>query len=271
MLTACGQHDAMDDVALEPSPKPLRVVSLDYCADQYVLKLLDRDQILAVSPHAEDSSSYMRKKAKGVRQVRSLAEDVLVLNPDLIVRSYGGGPNVRSFFEKAGIPVVQLGYASDIDGIRRVLREVAIALDATDRAEAVITDMDQRLAALKQRPDDKTVLYMTPGGVTSGPGSLIHEMLIAAGLSNFQQEPGWRALPLERLAYERPEVIAAAFFESRSNNVDAWTSARHPLAKKQMNELETVYLEGAWTACGGWFLMDAIEALAATDNSEPAQ
>ncbi len=268
MLSACGQPNAVDDVRSERPHRPQRVVSLDYCADQYVLQLLDRDQILAVSPYADSSSSYMRDTAMGIAQVRSLAEDVLVLKPDLIVRSYGGGPNAQSFFEKAGIPVVQLGYAADIEGIRTVLREAASGLSAEDRAETIISEMDRRLAVLKQRADDKTALYMTPGGVTSGPGSLIHEMLIAAGLSNFQQEPGWRALPLERLAYEQPDLIAAAFFDSKANNVDAWTAARHPIARKQMAELETVFLDGAWTACGGWFLVDAIEALATSDGQD---
>ncbi|NOX95892.1 MAG: ABC transporter substrate-binding protein [Alphaproteobacteria bacterium] len=270
MLIACEQPSAVEYMSREPLHRAQRVVSLDYCADQYVLKLLDRDQILAVSPYADSTSSYMREAAKGIAQVRSLAEDVLVLKPDLIVRSYGGGQNAQIFFEKAGIPVVQLGYAGDIDGIRTVLREAAVGLNAVDRAETIISEMDQRLLVLKQSADDKTALYMTPGGVTSGPGSLIHEMLIAAGLSNFQQEPGWRALPLERLAYEQPDMIAAAFFDSKANNVDAWTAARHPIARKQMAELETVYLQGAWTACGGWFLVDAIEALAVVDKLETA-
>jgi iron complex transport system substrate-binding protein len=246
-------------------------VSLDYCADQYVLKLLDRDQILAVSPQAESSFSYMRDSAVGIRKVRSLAEDVLVLKPDLVVRSYGGGPKAQAFFEKAGVPVVQLGFANDIDGVRTVLRDAAAELDATDRAENIIADMDERLTAIRHASTGKTALYMTPGGVTSGPGSLIHEMLVAAGLSNFQQEPGWRALPLERLAYERPDMVAAAFYEAKANNMDLWTAARHPVARKQTSELETVFLDGAWTACGGWFLLDAIEALAAAPGPEVEQ
>ena len=63
--------------ALEP-----RVVSLDYCADQYVLGLADPDQVLAVSDHADDRHSYLRDAAQGVPQLRDDAEDVLALRPD---------------------------------------------------------------------------------------------------------------------------------------------------------------------------------------------
>ena len=66
-----------------------RVVSLDFCADQFVLRLLRKPRILAVSTDAQRHFSYMREQAAGIRQVRSIAEDVLVLKPDLIVRSYG--------------------------------------------------------------------------------------------------------------------------------------------------------------------------------------
>ena len=75
-----------------------------------------------------------------------------------------------------------------------------------------------RLKALKARRDGDTVLYMTPAGVTTGSGSLVHEMLVAAGLDNFEEGRGWRPLPLERLAYEQPDVIAASFFETFTNH-----------------------------------------------------
>ena len=93
---------------------PTRVVSLDYCADQFVLKMLPRTRILAVSPDAGKHFSYMRASAGGIRTVRPVAEDVLTIEPDLIVRSYGGGTYAAMFFERAGIPVLQIPFAFDI-------------------------------------------------------------------------------------------------------------------------------------------------------------
>ena len=123
--------------------------------------------------------------------------------------------------------------------------------------------MERRLKVLADRPGPpREVLYMTPAGVTAGEGTLVHELFVAAGLRNFQDRPGWNPLPLERLAYERPDLIAAAFFESKTNHVDNWSAARHPVARAQLRELPVVALEGSWTSCGGWFLLDAVEALA---------
>ncbi len=245
--------------------RPSRIVSLDYCSDQFVLRLADRDRILAVSPDAGKSFSYMREAATGLPRVRPRAEDVVLLGPDLVVRAYGGGPNIGGFLARAGIEMAQVESAEDLDGVKRVLREMAEALGEPAKAVSIIADMEEREVALGRRPGTETVLYMTPSGVTTGPGTLVHEMLRAAGFLNFQREPGWRTLPLERLAYERPDRVAAAFFVGDMSHFEAWSAMRHPIARAQLRERPVTALSGAWTACGGWFLLDAVEALAGSE------
>lgn len=258
ILAACGAAPA-SQVSADAPPK--RIVSLDYCADQFVLKFAPRERILAVSPDAGADFSYMREAAIGLPRVRPVEEDVLLLKPDLIVRSYGGGPNATAYFERAGIPVLEVGWAGDIEAVMANIERLASELGAPEEGREVVADMNARLASLTRSDEGETILYMTPGGVTSGPGSLVHNMLIAAGLSNFQTEPGWRPIPLERLAYETPDRIALARFGS-ADNPDAWSAAAHPIARAHLNAADTVQLDGAATSCGGWFLVDAVEALA---------
>lgn len=240
-----------------------RVVSLDYCADQYVLKLLPKARILALSVDAQSEFSYMREEAAGIRQVRAIAEDVLVLQPDLIVRSYGGGPRAKHFFERAGVPVIQVPFSNDIEAIKQSVMSVATALGEPQKGEAVVQQMENRLRAIRISSVSKNALYMTPGGVTSGPGTLIHEMLQAAGLENFERQTGWRSIPLEELVYAQPDIVAAAFFDGVTILPSQWGAMQHPVARRQMQQQPTVQLNGSWTSCGAWFLLDAIEALAA--------
>lgn len=243
--------------------RPTRIVSLDLCADQYVLKLVDRERILAVSPDATADFSYMRDAARGVRTVRPVAEDVLVLKPDLVVRAYGGGPNAAAFFERAGVSVLSIGWATDVPAVFDIIESTAAGLAEQERGARLVAKMRQRIKRLQSSVPDRSVLYMTPSGVTTGPGSLVHEMLVAAGLENFQTQPGWQPMPLERLAYESPDLVAAAFFGTPTNHPDGWSPMRHPVARAELRGRPAVLLRGAWTACSGWFLMDAVEALAA--------
>ena len=268
-LAACGGpgDGAGPDLAGPPDERPRRIVSLDYCADQYVLKFVDRERILAVSPDAAADFSYMRDAAAGASTVRPVAEDVLLLKPDLVVRSYGGGPKAAAFFERAGVPVLNVGWASDLEGVKAVIMQTASGLGEAARGREVVAKMEARLASVEiaarqKTASPQTALYITSGGVTTGPGSLVHEALEAAGLKNYQAAPGWRAIPLERLAYDRPDVVAAAFFDTWAHHMGPWSAARHPMIRSGLRDAQTVTLDASWTLCAGWFLADAVEALA---------
>lgn len=261
-LTACssGPEEIVNES--QASPTPQRIVSLDYCADQYVLALADRDQIAALSTESQDDFSYLSELAVGIPQVLPRAELVLALKPDLIIRSFGGGPQANALFDRAGIPVVQLGWTNDFDALTDELKRISEELGAPERGQQLADDFDQRLAAIQSSPQVKRALYMTPGGVTSGTGSLIDQMFIAAGLTNYQDMPGWHDLPLERLLTDTPDIVAAAFYDSIHQTPGNWSSSRHPIALDQLKHAETVPLNGAWTSCGAWYLIEAIEALA---------
>ena len=259
MLGACGM-DPPDSSATDPRPQ--RIVSLDFCADQYLLRFVEPERILALSPDAGRDFSYMRGHAAGLPSVRPVAEDVIVLKPDLVVRSYGGGPHAPAMFERAGIPVHTVGWAEDLETVIRTIKDTARVLGSEQQGLAVAAEMQSRLASLRKHEQEASALYLTPGGVTSGPGSLVHEMLAAAGLENFQTRPGWGPIPLERLAYDQPDLIAAGFFDKLTNHPHVWSAIRHPVARAQLDGGAVVTIEGAWTACGAWFLMDAVEALA---------
>ena len=259
LAAACG-------VAPPPGVRPdgpaTRIVSLDYCADQFVLGLADRDRILALSPDAGEDFSYLRTEAAGLPSVRPRAEDVLTLRPDLVVRSYGGGPRAPAFFERAGVPVLQIDFAPDVDAVRERIRQAAAALGVPARGEALIAGMDARLARARAQSGGGEVLYLAPSGVAAGSGTFVHHLIEEAGLDNFDAERGWRAIPLERLAYETPDVYAVPEFGKTNHNV-VWTTFRHPVAERRVQAGPAIPIDGATTTCGGWFLADAVEALAA--------
>lgn len=262
LIAGCGPSGSADTEAVVPA-KPQRVVSLDYCSDQFLLKLADRDQIVAVSPDATSSFSYMRDTAEGLPTVRPAAENVFRRKPDLVFRAYGGGFNAPRFFQHAGVPVHNLGYVNNFDDVRNNIREAANVLGHPERGEALIVEMDARLEVAIAPPTGADTLYMTPSGVTTGSSGLIHEIISAAGLRNYISEPGWASIPLETIAAKKPAIVVGAFFGDGKPFMSSWSAMRHPVAQRQLSERPTVYLEGAWTACGGWFLVEAVESLAA--------
>lgn len=263
LLAACSQAASSPVSPSESADaRPMRIVSLDLCADQYVLKYADRDRILAVSPEADLEISYMREAAKGISQVRPLAENILLLKPDLIVRAYGGGPNAEHFFERAGIPVLNVGWASDVEDIKQVVLNIAAGLGAPQAGLETVTDIENRLAAIIPPAKPVSALYMTASGYSTGSDTLIDDFFLLAGLENYSRKSGWHALPLEDLAQSAPDLIALAYHESLGSQVDTWSGTRNPIARNLLRDKPVVKLDGAIMSCSGWYVIDAIEALA---------
>lgn len=259
---------AIPPAALEMHGKPMstaprRIVSLDFCADQFLLELADRDQIAALSTQSRAEHSYWRERAKDIPQVRSRAESVLALRPDLVVRTYGGGPEIERLLASAGTPVLQLSEGEDFAAVRHNLRQVASALGHADRGEAAIVRFDQTLATVKRTGTPVSALYVTPGGVQAGRDTSLGKMMAAAGLSPFDQvHTGWSALPLEALTRAAPQLMISGFMSPGALALYPWSSARHPLIAARLKSQPSLALTGAVTACPASFMADGVLAMA---------
>lgn len=241
----------------EAEPARPTVVSLDYCADQYVLALADRSQILALSKDSERAFSLQREKAAGIPKVRAAAEDVIALKPDIVLRSWGGDARALELYERLGIRTVQIGYASDVPGTAGLLRDVAAELGQSSRAEAIIAAMPPARAA-----SGREALYVTPGGVSAGRDTMIDSLMTHAGLGNTNKAAGWTSLPLEQLVREPPVLVLAAFFGFDDDATDSWSVSRHPVMTRLLASAEVVDLDEARVSCAGWFVADEAAAVA---------
>lgn len=252
--------------AASPAAAKPRAVSLDYCADQYLLKLGDDNQILAVSRGADKDYSHLSAQGALQERIRPTQEEVLMRAPDIILRQWGGGANAEKAFGAHGARVVSLGYPEDFGGVRDNIRLVAEALDQEDRGEALVAEMDSRLAALASAPQAKTrALYVTPGGVTAGAHTMIDAVISAAGLVNIAAEQGksyWPPLPVEQVLLAPPAFIVGGFFLSRDEDINHWSAARHPALKRLLDKTPSVQLPADLVSCAAWFSVDAAEMIA---------
>jgi len=247
------------------SAEPRRIVSLDYCADQFVLALADRGQIVALSRGSLRDDAYYRHRARGIRQTRGTLEEVLALRPDLVVRNWGGPWDAEAVYRRFGVPVLQVGDAPNFEAARADLLDAAHAIGHPERGEAIARDLDQRLARLRAaapraRPP---VLYLSAGGAVAGSGTLMHAVIQAAGARNAHEGESWTVLSLERLVELPPATVALGFFDHGRSRVNPWLPGRHPALRRTLARTQTVTLPTAAIACEAWYAIDAAERLAA--------
>ncbi|GAM97585.1 vitamin B12 ABC transporter [alpha proteobacterium U9-1i] len=265
---------ALGALAVFASPAfaaPRRVVSLDYCADQFVLALADRAQIAALSRGSQRDDSYFRDRARGVRQTRGTLEEVLALAPDLIVRSWGGPWDAQRVYARFDVRVLQVGDAVDFAAARADVTDAARVLGHPARGAAIAADLDARLARLAaQAPSSRpAVMYLSAGGAVAGRGTMVDALISAAGGRNVRTEESWRVMPLEQMVDTPPALIALGFFDHGRTGMNAWLPGRHVAVQRALANARTVSLPLAAISCEAWTAIDAAERIGAALRDRP--
>ncbi|WP_138379424.1 ABC transporter substrate-binding protein [Luteithermobacter gelatinilyticus] len=246
-----------------------KVISLDYCADQYVLALAERSQILALSMDATARHSFYRERALGLPQVRATAEAILSRAPDQVVR-YWSGWDMLDFLRKKNIRVTSAIYGSDQETLIRNIREVGQALNQADRAENKIKELKARFDRLKNLPRrNLRALYLTPSGVTAGKNTFVNDLIKLAGFDTLADEldlSGWRTLPLEMLVKHPPDIIIASFFDLDSNRPSNWSISRHRVIGRMVDQIPTIFVPGRYLSCNGIFVAEAADYITREAN-----
>ena len=245
------------------------VVSLDQCADQFVLALAPRADIKALSYRALAPDSYLREAAAGLLLQRADLESVLAARPALVVREWGGDPALVRRLQARGVTVVGIDDAQDFAGVRANVRRVASALGRRPQGEALIARMDAELAAAKGAWGARRGLYLTVNGFTAGPDTLIGAMLRAAGMRDAASAPGFAPAPLEKLVLHPPDAMILGFFDPASAATQHWSLASHPALKATLRGRIAASLPGAILGCPAWFAADGARVLAAAARTHP--
>ncbi len=240
---------------------PLRILSLDQCADQYVLALA-ADADLALSPRADDPDAWLREAARGRRRMRGTLEAAVGFRPHVVVRYWGGEPRLLSALETRGVRVVEIADAAEMDQVRANIRAVAAGVGRPARGEALIARMDARLAEIRPPPlRDRSALYLTSGGFTAGTGTLVDAMFRAAGLVNLAPQAGFGPVSVERIALAPPARFVLGFFDQV--RADFRGPGRHPVVRRAANGRTAARLPAAALTCPAWFAADAAALIGA--------
>ncbi len=248
--------------AAAPRP-PARIVSLNLCADQYLLALADPAQIVALTRFARDPNmSAAANAARTIPVSRGSAEDVLMLRPDLVISSPFRRQTVAAVLAGRNVATLDLPPADSYTAIVTQVRQVAAAIGHPDRGETLIRRMDTALARLPRAPGGgRTAAYYQRRGFLTGTGTLVDELMQRLGLANLATrlgKPALSQLSLEQMALARPDYLVV---ESATDRVtDQGTEMlHHPI----LDGIPRLRIPEAWTVCGGPAYVLAAQSLAA--------
>ncbi len=252
-----------------PDP-PRRVVSMNLCTDQLAMLIAAPGQLVSVSYLAQQPrSSAMPEEARAHRANRGLAEEIFLLEPDLVIAGSFTTRATVSLLRRLGIPVAEFAPADSLDDIRDRLAQMGRVLGREVVAGRLVGRFDADLASARvaatrlaaaERPRAATY---SANSYTSGSRTLAGSVLDAAGLANIAIELGLEGgsrLALERLVMEAPDlVVTGREFETPALAQEVLT---HPaLAALRARAGSAPVADRDWV-CGTPFVIAAVQRLA---------
>lgn len=249
---------------------PRRIVSINLCADELLLQLADREQVVSVSFLSRDpGGSNVAAMAAEVPVNHGLAEEIMAAEPDLILAGrYTTRPTV-ALLKRVGLPVVELEAPATIEAVKRQIQDVATLLGHPDRGAAMVADLERRLAAIEPAPRPVQALVLRPNGFTVGDGSLVDTLMRRAGLVNLGADPAlatYRELPMEALVQARPDLVILDEEEAPAPAL-AYEVLRHPVLRHLPWRMTAASLPSRLWTCAGPSIADAVETLAAAGRA----
>ena len=200
---------------------PTRIVSLTYGTDEILTALVPAERIASYSKYAgDDGISFLTKDevAKVGQRVDMEPEHILSLAPDLVVASTSTPAQTVEVLTRSGVPVYVSGIPTTVEEMKEKVRGVAKAVHEEEQGEALVSDMDLRLASLEEKlsqiPPEKerVALGMSFRGILGKKGTLFSDVLRLAhvkdGAAVYEVPKGADAyLSLEILPKIDPDVI----------------------------------------------------------------
>jgi len=200
--------------------RPQRIVSLNLCADQLLMELLPPQQLVGITQMATNPDiSYSYEKAKKYHTHSGRTEEIIALQPDLIVAGQFTSSTTNQLLEQLGYSVIKIGLPRTILDVFQQIKKLAQQVNAKHQAEALITNMQgaqkNLLQAQSSHPLPRAAVYYA-NGYSAGKNTITHEILNLAGYSNIAAEYGLTTVApfsLEKLLASRPEILIFGHFQ----------------------------------------------------------
>ena len=256
----------------ESGPDNPTIVSLNPCTDAILAEIAAPEQVLALSHYSHDprASSMELSKAKAFAVTGGSAEEVLALNPDVVLAGSFLAPATRAAFEDLGIRVETFGIARAVEDSLAQTRRLAKIVGREDAGEQLAqqiaaaastgdTSRDTRgdtrgWGASKTAADNPSAVLWQPGQIVAGEQQLISDLLKRAGFSSHAAARGLGQadyVSLEMMLADPPDVLLVA------GNSPA---QRHD-ALEAMPETQIAPLPVNLLYCGGPTIIRAMEHL----------
>lgn len=267
--------------------KPKHIVSTALAIDELLVDLVPIDNIAAVTAISADSGiSNVASKTDSVESKFETvtAEQVLALNPDLVIVPSYINPEVLDQLDSVGITTFQVIDDASFEGILKTVETLGQIVGEQQKATDLMADIQKRINTLKANADKKEdkprVLYYTEYFSSVTDNTTIGEMINLAGGINVVSEagivgdsyPDYPEISKEILVQLKPDVIFTTAWGAASDGEPAFvTEWKNDPALKDVPAIKNnkIYvLDSANVTTASHYVIEGAEEMAAILSEE---
>ncbi len=248
-LAGCSPSASQPSGASAPT-----IVSLNPCTDAILAEIAAPEQLLALSHYSHDprASSMDIETARRFAVTGGTVEEVLALDPDIVVAGAFLAPATRAGLEDLGLRVEIFGIASTIEeSLAQVRRLAELSGDPSAGEQLAMRILTATQPVVGERAS--AVLWQ-PGGIVPGGEALVSELMDRAGFDSHSAQRGLGQaayLPLEQVVADPPDILLVAGRE---------VGQRHPVLDA-IPDMRRASLDPGLLYCGGPTIIRAMERL----------
>ncbi|HOV04455.1 MAG TPA: ABC transporter substrate-binding protein [Kaistiaceae bacterium] len=242
-----------------------RIVSLNVCADQFLIAFGLADRVVAFGPIVRDPVlSFYADRAGGLPTTAASAESVLLLRPDIVLAGPFAGLLAKRVLRAEGVRIEEIGIPQTIAEARRQILDLAAFFGVPERGAAIVAELDAVLAAVPDGPRPRA-LYLQRRLFATGEGTLVDDLLAHTGFDNALSgtaPPGISRFSLESLAGIPADVLV---LDGRGGGDGDQGAAvlLHPLVERLYPADRRIVLPLSSIVCAGPPLVEAVKTLVA--------
>jgi iron complex transport system substrate-binding protein len=230
------------------------IVSLDLCTDWMLLTYAAPGQVKAYSPYLY-RYDYDWIPA-GLPTHNASLEQVLALKPDLIISGEFNALLMRRRLEQLNLRTAVVYNPTSLEGVADYVQQFNRLL-GRDLASAEVAPRSTPPAR------GQSLLLLGPNGIGTGRDTLEHDILNAAGWTNYLQRSGYVMLELEQLISNPPDAVYWSGPQSRSI---AAQFGKHRALRQRMDPQQWINMDSWRWLCPGPWTYELIQELAAWKN-----
>ena len=269
-----GMADQSENLRYNKTHLP-RLVSLNLCADAYLMAFAKPEQILGLTQQSSDPTlSAFVVEASNFPVSGGRMANILEQQPDIIIiNNYSPPPN-KALMDRLGIKIVKLDAANSYQTARTEILQLGKAIHRLEAAKAYLAQLDKELedarhTKLTYMP---SIINYQRRGIVVGETHILDDIIQLAGAQNLGRDTGRTIGPmsLENLIRLQPDYVL-----SISENDEQTLKSQdrgseilsHPALQKMFSAERHIYIPQNLTVCAGATTPKAVAHLIETLQS----